>query len=313
MYLALGNFDGVHIGHRMIISATVDTAAAGGAKSAALIFSPHPLQVLAPESSPDLLLTLEDRIKLLGEAGIDYVVVHPFNREFAALLPEDFVCRVLKEELGASGVVVGFNYSFGLRGRGKADDLKRLGAACSISVQVIKPVEKGGSPVASSRIRVLLAAGRVQEAREMLGYPFGLKGTVVHGDGRGRQLGFPTANVLTSAEVIHPGHGVYLTRVLFTAEAQKKWHWALTNVGKRPTFSKSEPSVEVHLLDLQTNLYGRELNVQFIQKIRDERLFTGPAELCDQIKKDVDRARYLIEHCNASKNKLSNVANGFPL
>jgi riboflavin kinase / FMN adenylyltransferase len=170
-------------------------------------------------------------------------------------------------------------------------------------------VEKSGGPVASSRIRALLASGRVEEAEEMLGYPFCLRGTVIHGDGRGRKLGFPTANVLTSREVIHPEHGVYLTRVRFPGEV----HWALTNVGKRPTFSKTEPSVEVYLLDLQKNLYGQELNVQFLQKIREEKMFTGADELTEQIKKDVLRARRLIARRYKTKNRVSIVANGFSL
>ncbi|MBS4022413.1 MAG: bifunctional riboflavin kinase/FAD synthetase [Dethiobacter sp.] len=314
LFLALGNFDGVHLGHKKIISATVESAAEPGACSAVLIFNPHPLQVLAPERSPALLLTFEDRMGLLGEAGVDYIITHPFTPEFAQLKPDDFARRILKEELSVSGVVVGFNYSFGWRGQGKPADLVRLGAEHGFSVQVINPVEKSGAPVASSRIRALLSMGRVEEAGDMLGYSFCLRGTVVHGDGRGRQLGFPTANVLTSPDVISLGHGVYLTRVSFTAEeGQKEQFWALTNVGKRPTFCKGEPSVEVHLLDLKKNLYGRELNVRFLQKIREEKMFTGPEELTEQIKNDVVRARRLIARKYGSKNRVSNVANGFSL
>ncbi|EEG76777.1 bifunctional riboflavin kinase/FAD synthetase [Dethiobacter alkaliphilus] len=288
--VALGNFDGVHLGHREIINTTVKTAKKHGAKSAVLIFSPHPLSVLAPDKAPALLMTMEDRIHMLGQVGVDYVIVHPFNREFAGMPPESFATEVLHGKLGVSGVVVGFDYSFGRRGLGNPAELKLLGERLGFTVEVVNPVSVHGEPVGSTAVRKLLLEGRVEAAADMLGYPFYLRGEVVHGDGRGRTLGFPTANLQVPCEIIRPAHGVYLTKALLGEER----FWAVTNVGKRPTFCKTEPSVEVHLLDTQKNLYGHELMVEFIQKIREEKAFSGPEALRAQIRNDIDLARTII-------------------
>lgn len=290
--LALGNFDGVHLGHRAIIEDAIMAARDRNGRSAVLVFSPHPLSVLSPERSPALIITINDRIRLLGEAGIDYVIVHPFTREFAALTPTAFAGEILCGTLAVSGVVVGFDYTFGRYGSGSATDMQHLGRQLGFAVRVVEPVEVNGMPVGSTRIRTFLMMGRVKEAAAMLGYPFYLRGPVVCGDGRGRVLGYPTANVMTPCEVIQPGHGVYLTRVLLDSGSQA--FWGVTNVGKRPTFCPGKPTVEVHLLDFAKNLYGQELTVQFLQKIRDEKAFSGPAELAEQIKKDILQARELI-------------------
>lgn len=288
--LALGNFDGVHKGHRQILRAT--TAAAGeiAAKSACLIFMPHPLAVLTPDKAPALLLSLQDRICSLGNAGIDYVIVHPFCRSFAAIEPERFVNEILYEKLGVVGVVVGFDYSFGCRGAGKASDLVKMGTKFNFFVRVVDPVTVDGIPVGSTAIRQYLAAGRVEAAAAMLGYPFYLRGKVVHGDGRGRKLGFPTANLEVNCELILPGNGVYLSK----AACGDQVFWALASVGNRPTFCKGEPSLEVYLLDQEKNLYGQELIVSFLQKIRDEKAFSSPVALACQIQNDVALARSLI-------------------
>lgn len=288
--VALGNFDGVHKGHQEILHATVAAAKRIGGKSAVLIFMPHPLSVLTPDKSPALLLRAEDRIRLLGEEGIDYVIVHPFSREFAAIPPESFAAEILHGKLRVSGVVVGYDYSFGRCGSGTPEDLAQLGSKYSFFVEVIQPVSVEGKPVGSTAIRQFLTEGRVEAAAAMLGYPFYLRGTVVHGDGRGKTLGFPTANLLVPCDVIRPGFGVYLAR----ASYKGRTHWALTNIGKRPTFCKDEPSIEVHLLDDKKNIYQQELFVEFLQKIRDEQAFKSVAELTEQIRCDVLLARELI-------------------
>jgi riboflavin kinase/FMN adenylyltransferase len=293
LFLALGNFDGVHLGHREIIRNTVQTANDHGGKSAVLIFSPHPLAVLYPDKSPCLLLNMDDRIRLLGQAGIDFVIVHPFTREFAKIDPEGFAGQILRDKLGVSGIVVGFDYSFGRAGSGSPGDMCLYGKNFGFSVQVVEPVKIEGEPVGSTRIRALLAAGRVDEAGKLLGYPFFIRGVVVHGDGRGRRLGYPTANVSTSADVIHPGHGVYLCLVQLENKEEKLW--GLTNVGHRPTFAKADTSTEVFVLDFQKNLYGQELTLYFLQRIRVEKVFTGPGELIAQIEKDIRFARTLID------------------
>jgi riboflavin kinase / FMN adenylyltransferase len=289
--LALGNFDGVHKGHRAILRATVDRARETGAKSAVLILMPHPLALLSPDNAPALLQTAEDRILMLGEAGIDYVIIHPFTREFAGILPESFAAEILYGRLGVSGVVVGFDYSFGRRGQGNANDLVRLGSRLGFSVEVVEPVSVAGVAVGSTAIRRFLAEGRVEAAAAMLGYPFYLRGKVIHGDGRGRTLGFPTANLAVPPDVIRPANGVYLSKAAY----EKETAWALTNVGSRPTFCNADPSIEVYLLDKEKNLYGKELIVSFLQKMREEKTFKSAAELMRQIQRDVELARAIVE------------------
>lgn len=288
--MSLGNFDGVHLGHRAILKATVTAAQQRNARSSALVFTPHPLQVLAPERSPSLLISAEDRIALLGAAGIDYVVIQQFSKEFAATTAETFAKVILKEVLNVSGVVIGFDYTFGRHGSGSTEDMQFFGEMLDFSVEVIPPVTINNIPASSSRIRTLLSLGRVEEAAEMLGYPFYLRGKVVRGDGRGRQLGFPTANLQVSYELVQPGHGVYLTRV---TQADRSF-WGVANAGRRPTFCKGEPSLEVYLLDTEGDFYGQELTVTFLKKIRDETTFAGPAQLIEQINRDVASARRLI-------------------
>ena len=207
------------------------------------------------------------------------------------MVPELFAAEILHGKLAISGVVVGYDYSFGRRGSGTPDELRQLGERLGFSVDVISPVAVNGVPVGSSLIRRYLTEGRVEAAADMLGYAFTLKGTVVHGDGRGRQLGFPTANLQTPCDIIRPGNGVYLTKAILKTGAEA---WALTNVGYRPTFSKTECSVEVHLLDSTINLYEKELKVVFLQKIREEKAFKSAAELTVQITEDVRLARELI-------------------
>lgn len=290
LIMALGNFDGVHLGHREIIRATVNAAKEIGSASAVLILSPHPLSILFPERPPALLMTMEDRISKLGDEGIDFIIVHPFTREFAAICPEEFAHNVLHIKLGATGIVVGFDYSFGHFGSGSPADLTEFGKRFGFWVKIMEPVRVAGVAAASTIIRGLLKTGRVGDAAGMLGYPFYLRGSVIHGDGRGRLLGFPTANVLTPCDVILPDHGVYLTKVY----GEGLESWAVTNVGKRPTFCQGEANVEVHLLDFDKNLYGKELIVNFLQKIREERVFSGAGDLIEQIKLDIALARQLI-------------------
>ncbi|NLZ39421.1 MAG: bifunctional riboflavin kinase/FAD synthetase [Firmicutes bacterium] len=288
--LALGNFDGVHLGHQKIITTTVNLARKQQRKSAVLIFLPHPLAVLCPESSPNLLITVEDRIRMLNEAGIDYVILHPFTKDFALITPEYFVRRILVEQLQVAGVVVGYNYSFGHRGCGNSTDLQRYGQEYGFLVKVVPPVTVDGESVGSSFIRKLLAAGKVEKANKMLGYTFFLRGKVIHGDGRGHKLGFPTANLKLAPEIMCPASGVYLTQAIISGQN----YWSLTNIGRRPTFHKSEISIEVHLLDTKKNLYAEELVVRFLHRMREEKSFADAAFLIAQINEDIQAAKNII-------------------
>lgn len=297
VYLALGNFDGVHCGHQAIIRTTVALAREHHKKSAVLIFFPHPLSILKPEKDTKLLNTTADRIRMLGEAGIDYVIIHPFSCEFAAISPQQFVTEILQRQLSVAGVVVGYDYSFGSRGTGKPADLQMLASDLGFSVQVVGRISILDEPVSSTAIRQLLQQGNVEKANIMLGYPYFLRGKVIHGDGRGRTLGFPTANLQLPSELILPANGVYLTQVKVNEEK----YWALTNVGMRPTFKKDAVSVEVYLFDTEKNLYDQELFVYFLQKIREEMSFPDVAALVAQIQADVRQAKSLISNLSANE------------
>ncbi|HHX75285.1 MAG TPA: bifunctional riboflavin kinase/FAD synthetase [Firmicutes bacterium] len=288
--LALGNFDGVHVGHREILRRTVRLADEMKKKSAALLFLPHPVSVLFPGKAPELILTAGDRIRLLGETGIDYVIIHPFTKEFAALSPEAFAGEILADALGACAVVVGYNYSFGRYGRGTPEDLTRLGERYHFTVKVVDPVAVDGEVAGSTAIRVLLQQGELARANKMLGYHYFLRGKVVYGDGRGHRLGFPTANLAFAPEVVLPAFGVYLTWVA----GRDFSGWGITNVGKRPTFGKRETSVEVHLLDADKNIYGEELIVHFLHRLRGEKTFADAGALVAQITADAKTARTLL-------------------
>ncbi|NLM51805.1 MAG: bifunctional riboflavin kinase/FAD synthetase [Firmicutes bacterium] len=299
--LALGNFDGVHLGHQKILQATIALAKAKGKKSAVLLFVPHPLTVLFPQHAPKLLLPLEDRIAFLGKVGIDYVIIHPFTKEFAVITPESFVQQVLAAELNVAAVVVGFDYSFGHRGKGTPSDLVKLSKKYGFCVQVIEPVKVDNEIVGSSAIRAYLAQGLVQDVQRLLGYTYFLRGIVVHGDGRGRKLGFPTANLQVNEQIMLPAHGVYLTQVV----AGDMKAWALTNIGRRPTFHKKDTTVEIHLLDQNKNLYQKELIVYFLHRMREEKAFQNAAELVQQICQDVQKAQHLIRSYTAEGKDFS--------
>ncbi|NLN07037.1 MAG: bifunctional riboflavin kinase/FAD synthetase [Firmicutes bacterium] len=288
--LALGNFDGVHVGHRKILRETISMAGKMGKKSAALLFQPHPASVLFPGKAPELILAAGDRVRLLGETGIDYVIIHPFTREFAALSPETFAGKVLVGALQACGVVVGYNYSFGKYGRGTPKDLIRFGKLFHFAVKVIEPVTVDGEAAGSTAIRILLQQGELTRANKMLGYHYFLRGKVVHGDGRGRRLGFPTANLAVAPEVVLPAYGVYLTWVT----GRDFSGWGITNVGRRPTFGKKDTTVEIHLIDTEKNIYGKELIVYFLHRLRGEKAFTDAVALVAQIAEDVKMAKMLL-------------------
>ncbi|NLM45868.1 MAG: bifunctional riboflavin kinase/FAD synthetase [Firmicutes bacterium] len=288
--LALGNFDGVHVGHREILRETISMAGKIGKKSAALLFQPHPMSVLSPGKAPELILEAGDRIRLLGETGIDYVIIHSFTRDFAALSPEAFAGEVIADALQACGVVVGYDYSFGKCGRGTPEDLIRFGERFHFTVKVVDPVTVDGEVAGSTAIRSLLQQGELARANKMLGYYYFLRGTVVRGDGRGRLLGFPTANLAVAPEVVLPAFGVYLTWVA----GRDISGWGITNVGRRPTFGKRDITVEIHLLDADKNIYGKELIVYFLHRLRGEKTFADAGALAAQIAEDAGTARKLM-------------------
>jgi len=290
--VAIGNFDGVHLGHQALVRAAVADARAEAGTAMVLTFDPHPARVIAPERAPRTLLTLEQRAEVLAELGIDVVAVLGFDAAVAALSPQDFVREILVRGLGAKVVVVGERFRFGRDRAGDTALLARLGGESGFRVHAPPVVLQDGQPVSSSRIREALAEGDVVAAERLLGRPFFIDGRVVKGDGRGRQLGVPTANLETRNESL-PAKGVYAAWAR-TAKDAKPWP-AVANLGERPTFEARGSTVEAHLLGFLGDLYGSLLRLSFVRRLRDERRFAGAAELVEQIRRDVEDARAILE------------------
>jgi riboflavin kinase / FMN adenylyltransferase len=286
--VALGNFDGVHLGHRAVVRRAVEEGRRRGAKVVAATFDPHPRVVLAPGSEPRLLTTLEMRREELLGYGVDEVWAIRFDEALSRKSPEEFVRDVLVGEIGASAVVVGENFRFGHRAAGDFRELERLmrgfgGEAYAVPVRS----EGGEAPISSTRIRRLVGEGEVAEAARLLGRPYVLRGDVVVGDKRGRTIGFPTANVVADPALVVPARGVYAGFV----RVGKDTYAACTNIGVAPTFERRESRVEVYLLGFEGDLYGREVDVSFLERIREEKRFSGVEELKTQISRDVEAAR----------------------
>jgi riboflavin kinase/FMN adenylyltransferase len=272
--VAVGTFDGVHLGHREVIKSN-DTV---------LTFDPHPLSVVAPQALPKLLDSPTIKRDLIAGLGVDEFVTIPFDRDFASKSAEEFVEEVLIERLGAQVVSVGENFRFGKGAKGDPDLLRSRG---EFETRVVPLVEVEGETVSSTHIRGLVAAGDVERAARFLGAPFMLEGEVVGGDRRGRDLGFPTANIVPSDHIAHPGHGVYA--------AWAHGHMAAVNVGVRPTFETGRGLlVEAYLIDFDADLYGETLRIAFARRLRGERRFETAEALVDQMKRDVDDARRVL-------------------
>jgi riboflavin kinase/FMN adenylyltransferase len=292
LYLALGNFDGVHRGHQSLIKGAVERKNESDGISAAFIFEPHPAQLLTPDRMPLLLSTPQRKAWLLENMGLDLLIYNRFTHDIASLSPEQFVRRFLLEQLHVKEVFVGFNFSFGFKGLGTPETLKQLGEQYNFAVHIIEPVTAEGELVSSSAIRQALEEGKISQAARMLGYDPILDGIVVEGEHRGRQLGFPTANVGVEINYNIPAKGVYVAR----AEINDKKYGAVVNIGSKPTFHEEYPvSVEAHLLDFAGDIYGQPISLSFIEKIRDEKRFAGLDELVAQIKKDAQTARDILK------------------
>ena len=288
--ITIGVFDGVHLGHQMLIRRVVERAAELGVEAGCVTFHPHPEDVLRPESDIPHLGALEDRLEAIRELGISLVEVIPFTWVLARETPEQFVDRLLTRFI-LRELWVGSDFALGRGRSGTPDRLARIGMVRGFRVFTVPPVEWGGEVVSSSRIRALLAEGRVEEAAELLGRPYRLRGRVVPGDGRGRHLGFATANLAVDERLCVPGNGVYAVWAVLDGEQPRP---AVANVGLRPTFDGSTRSIEVHLLDFADDLYGRLLAVDFVARLRGERRFGSVDALVEQIRQDITSARLLL-------------------
>lgn len=284
--VALGNFDGVHLGHQVIFKQVVRRAQEIGGVGAVFTFEPHPLQVIAPKKAPPLLTTYEQKMRLIAELGIEVGLCVPFTEAFAQQPPLDFIREVLSDAIGAHDLVVGYDFRFGHRRAGTTALLEAHAQAFDYRVTVVSPISQTGVVVSSSNIRRLLAEGDVADAARLLGRDYAIEGVVVEGFRRGATLGFPTANV-QSINAIVPRTGVYAVCVIW----QQQSYPGVANVGYNPTFGNDALSVEAHLFDFNDDLYDAAVKVVFVQRIRDERKFTSVDELVAQIACDSRQAR----------------------
>jgi riboflavin kinase/FMN adenylyltransferase len=294
--VAIGVFDGVHLGHQRILGEAVRVGRDTGAVVTAVTFHPHPEAILRPKPAPRLLTSLARKAELIRSVGIDELLVIKFDRDFGKLEPGDFCRRVLSDHLGARVVLVGENFRFGHLGAGTSADLRDYGRSHRFEVKSVPLAEENGETISSTRIRALVGAGHVAEAAALLGRPHRIEGVVVHGAGRGRSLEAPTANLAVEAETAVPRLGVYVTRSLLD---EGRVHPSVTSVGTNPTFEVDNTiRIETLFLDEGDDFYGRALALDFLERIRGQRTFKDAESLAAQIKKDVETAREYLKNRN---------------
>jgi riboflavin kinase/FMN adenylyltransferase len=298
--ITIGNFDGVHIGHLSLFQRVKELAETLAGESVVITFYPHPVRVLTPSNGPPLITPHEQKIRLIEEAGIDVFLVIEFTHDFATMSARDFVHEIIHDKIGARAVVVGPDYRFGHKREGDIPALTRMGQELNFEVHVVPDISINGVEVSSSTIREFVTAGEFQKAREMLGRDYQVVATVVRGRDRGgRLLGFPTAN-LQLIDELTPKPGVYATEVLIDDQVYQ----GATNIGYSPTFENGAFSVETHILDFSREIYGKVIHLRFVERLRDEKTFSGPEELSRQIRTDVARAREILaKYRNTSQNK----------
>jgi riboflavin kinase/FMN adenylyltransferase len=284
--VALGTFDGVHLGHRAILGTAVTHAREAGLQALACTFEQHPIEILQPARAPRSITTVQERLALIAGTGVDGVVVLSFTPELAAVEPEAFVKEVLLGRLRAQQIVVGFNHRFGRGARGDAGLLQELASRLGFQAHVVPPLTVGGVPVSSSEVRTALQRGDVVAAARFLGRPYAIGGTVTSGAGRGRTLGFPTANLAPDGNLLIP-RGVYGC----LAHVDGVAHPTVVNIGVRPTFAETTLAIEAHLLDFTGDLYGRRMRLDFVLHLREEMRFPSVEDLKAQIARDVEAAR----------------------
>lgn len=288
--VTMGNFDGIHLGHQALVRHTVEESKRLGYPSIVLTFEPHPLKVLAPERAPRLLLSYQDKLDLFQAFGVDIVIAQRFDREFASIAAEDFVRRFLVGRLKTKKLWVGRDLRFGQGRKGETGDLIRVAPEVGFQVGVLDPISSDGIRISSSRIRGLVEAGCVDEVRPMLGRYHFVSGRVVTGQGRGRKLGFPTANISSQTEVV-PLNGIYATSI----EVKSRQWLSVSSVGVNPTFGDGPRTVESFIFDFESEIYGEAVKLSFVKRIRDEKKFSTVEDLIAQIHGDVEQAKVIFK------------------
>jgi len=284
--LTIGNYDGLHLGHRRIIGRIQEKARDLNGTSMLMTFHPHPLTILRPDKCIGLITPLHVKKRLIEEAGIDVLIIIPFTDDFRHITPEAFVDNLLVKKLGIKGLIVGYDFKFGKEGKGNIEYLAPLSTEYGFFIEIQGAITLDGEKVGSNRIRKMIQEGDVRKAALHLGRPYMIEGTVVKGDGRGRTIGFPTINLKTEFPLI-PKRGVYITDV----DVGGKRYPAVTNIGYNPTFDGQSLTIETYILDFSGDLYDRNIALYFLERVRDEVRFSSVDELKERIWKDVDTAR----------------------
>jgi riboflavin kinase/FMN adenylyltransferase len=287
--VAIGNFDGVHIGHQSVFRQAARLAREKNGTAVALTFHPHPIKLLDPERSPRFLTKLSSKTEKIGECGIDLLAIEPFTWKIADLAAEAFIKTILVGRLKARIVIVGSGFSFGQGRKGNVKTLETMGKQLGFSVEIINPIQSEGIPVSSTRIRAFVKKGDIENANRLLGRAYSLSGTVIKGQQRGNKIGFPTANIETG-DLLTPACGVYAC----TVRVEGKMLSGVVNVGNSPTFNRNQLVVEAHIFDFDKQLYGKEIEIGFVRRIRSEKAFPNVDALTSQIKKDIQTAKTIL-------------------
>ena len=298
--LTIGNFDGQHVGHRALIETVIQQAQRHKGVPMVLSFDPHPIEVLRPDTLPKYLSEAQEKYDFFERLGIAELIILPFTQELAALTPDQFVQRVLYDGLKIRRLLVGESFVFGKGRSGTIQDLVRLGRQANFDVQPVKPLRLGGEVVSSTRIRTCLTTGNVEEGSVCLGRPYRLTSRVIEGDKRGRQLGWPTANLRISAHRVLPADGIYAT----LTEINDLYFPSVTYIGNRPTFDEGERLLEVHVFDEKLELYGKNISVSFIKQVRGDRVFSHVDDLLKQMDLDGAQAREILKKYQGNQSGL---------
>ncbi|MFH2011520.1 MAG: bifunctional riboflavin kinase/FAD synthetase [Pseudomonadota bacterium] len=297
--MTIGNFDGIHLGHQKIFKEVRKRSSELKGDSIVYTFEPHPLNILFPNKKVTLITSFTEKIRLIEKLGIEIVICEEFTHEYANLSPREFVNDILMEKIGVKAVFVGHDYAFGKGRKGNIVTLERLGKEFGFEVHVVDAVRVDDVLVSSTKIRDTIQKGDVKKVAGLLGRNYSISGKVGRGKERGKGLGFPTAN-LESVEEIHPKPGIYVVNVCY----KDHLYQGVVNIGYSPTFADNALSIEVHILDFNKDIYGEEVKISFVERLRDEKTFDGPEALVEQIKKDVEMTRRMFDELYI-KNSLS--------
>ena len=290
-YIALGVFDGVHLGHQKLIKSTVNKAKKNNGVSIVITFNPHPDKIIIPENNVFLLSTLEEKINLIKDLNADIFLIIKFTKMISRMSPKDFIRNILVDSLKVKELFVGFNYKFGFQGKGNVDCLKEYGKMYNFKTNILKPEIINKTIISSTKIKEYINLGDVEKAKRLLGHNIIISGRVIPGKGRGKELlNFATANIETPLEKIIPANGVYLAEITIS---NQKYH-GLINIGVRPTFKEIKRTIEAYIINFNHNIYNKRITINILKKIRNERFFSNTELLKKQIEKDISIARKII-------------------